>query len=207
MCYRGLHRYQPGHLEQPEKVFDWKKLENLYYRDRKFSVEVSSEQSQGGVKQYSWYGPTKVIKALWHAAIHAHQFYLDRRQSAKNSSTKGQLMRNRMESSLCLGFQKQVQDIEARLDQGQRINIDERLFSNQPEVQLISSVKEESPEKRARELEAMMMLKEKRKQLEDQYYQRVEQLKMILKKEAELTSIIPSDLRQGSTNANPRLVQ
>jgi len=182
VCYRGLHRYQPGHLEQPEKVFDWKKLENLYYRDRKFSVEVSSEQSQGGVKQYSWYGPTKVIKALWHAAIHAHQFYLDRRQSAKNSSTKG--------------FQKQVQDIEARLDQGQRINVDERLFSNQPEVQLISSVKEESPEKRARELEAMMMLKEKRKQLEDQYYQRVEQLKMILKKEAELTSIIPSDLRK-----------
>ena len=106
-----------------------------------------------------------------------------------------------------LGFQKQVQDIEARLDQGQRINIDERLFSNQPEVQLISSVKEESPEKRARELEAMMMLKEKRKQLEDQYYQRVEQLKMILKKEAELTSIIPSDLRQGSTNAKPRLVR
>ena len=82
------------------------------------------------------------------------------------------------------------------MDQGQRINIDERLFSNQPEVQLISSVKEESPEKRARELEAMMMLKEKRKQLEDQYYQRVEQLKMILKKEAELTSIIPSDLRK-----------
>ena len=97
-----------------------------------------------------------------------------------------------------------MQDIEARLDQGQRINIDERLFSNQPEVQLISSVKEESPEKRARELEAMMMLKEKRKQLEDQYYQRVEQLKMILKKEAELTSIIPSDLRQGSTNSSCR---
>ena len=100
-----------------------------------------------------------------------------------------------MEDYTSLGFQKQVQDIEARLDKGQRINIDERLFSNQPEVQLISSVKEESPEKRARELEAMMMLKEKRKQLEDQYYQRVEQLKMILKKEAELTSIIPSDLR------------
>ena len=103
-----------------------------------------------------------------------------------------------------LGFQKQVQDIEARLDQGQRINIDERLFSNQPEVQLISSVKEESPEKRARELEAMMMLKEKRKQLEDQYYQRVEQLKMILKKEAELTSIIPSDLRLVYTNLSIR---
>ena len=34
-------------LEQPEKVFGWKKLENLYYRDRKFSVEVASDQSQG----------------------------------------------------------------------------------------------------------------------------------------------------------------
>ena len=39
-------------------------------------------------------------------------------------------------------------------------------------------------------------LKEKKKQLEDQYYQRVEQLKMVLKKEAELTSIIPQELRK-----------
>ena len=55
---------------------------------------------------------------------------------------------------------------------------------------------EESPETRAKELEVMMMLKEKKKQLEDQYYQRVEQLKMVLKKEAELTSIIPTELRK-----------
>ena len=39
-------------------------------------------------------------------------------------------------------------------------------------------------------------IQEKKKQLEDQYYQRVEQLKMVLKKEAELTSIIPGELRK-----------
>ena len=90
VCYRGLHRYQPGHLEQPEKIFDWKKLENLYYRDRKFSVEVSTDHGHGGVKAYSWYGPQKIIKALWNSAIHAHQFYLDRRNAAKTAAQFGQ---------------------------------------------------------------------------------------------------------------------
>ena len=90
-------------LEQPEKVFGWKKLENLYYRDKKFSVEVASDV-QGGVKQYAWYGPTKVIKSLWHAAIHAHQFYLQRRNTSKTSN-----------------FASKFADLESRLDQGTRL--------------------------------------------------------------------------------------
>lgn len=163
-------------LEQPEKVFGWKKLENLYYRDKKFSVEVASDV-QGGVKQYAWYGPTKVIKSLWHAAIHAHQFYLQRRNTSKtpNYSTK-------------------MADLEGRLDQGTRLAEDKHPDSD---VTILQTERfEESPETRAKELEVMMMLKEKKKQLEDQYYQRVEQLKMVLKKEAELTSIIPTELRK-----------
>ena len=166
-------------LEQPEKVFGWKKLENLYYRDRKFSVEVATDQSQGGVKQYSWYGPNKVIKQLWHSAIHAHQFYLQRRNSSKISSSH---------------FQSKLADFESRLDMGSRLSEDKH---PDQEVSLIQTERfEESPETRAKELEVMMILKEKKKQLEDQYYQRVEQLKMVLKKEAELTSIIPTELRK-----------
>ena len=78
VCYSGLHRYHPGQLEQPEKVFDWKKLENLFYRDKKFSVEICQDSGEDGKLgntrgTYSWYGRGAVIKALWNAAIHAHQ--------------------------------------------------------------------------------------------------------------------------------------
>lgn len=45
----------------------------------------------------------------------------------------------------------------------------------------------------------MIALKEKRKQLEDQYYQRVEQLKTVLRQEAKCTNIIPPEYKKYHT--------
>lgn len=40
LSHRGLSQYDYSDRKTPRKVFLWKQLENLYFRDRKFSIEV-----------------------------------------------------------------------------------------------------------------------------------------------------------------------
>lgn len=40
LSYRGISQYDKNDRRFPKKVFLWKQLENLYFRDRKFTVEV-----------------------------------------------------------------------------------------------------------------------------------------------------------------------
>ena len=148
VCYSGLHRYHPGQLEVPEKIFDWKKLENLFYRDKKFSVEICQDPGEDGNTSrvatrgtYSWYGRGATIKALWNAAIHAHQFYLDQKSQRKSKSAK---------------FQKQIDELERKLDRNNLINMEvpDIPLEGQQGARLMPTKKpEESPERRARELE------------------------------------------------------
>uniref|UniRef100_A0A183EID7 FERM domain-containing protein n=1 Tax=Gongylonema pulchrum TaxID=637853 RepID=A0A183EID7_9BILA len=37
---RGIFQYDPADISKPKKIFNWYLLDNLYYRDRKFSIEV-----------------------------------------------------------------------------------------------------------------------------------------------------------------------
>ena len=32
VCYNGIHRYHVTSLDQPDKIYDWKKLDNLYFK-------------------------------------------------------------------------------------------------------------------------------------------------------------------------------
>ena len=40
ISYRGLTIYDFNDLRIPRKEFAWKQLDNLYFRDRKFSIQV-----------------------------------------------------------------------------------------------------------------------------------------------------------------------
>ncbi|XP_054710286.1 uncharacterized protein LOC129219988 [Uloborus diversus] len=40
LSYRGISQYDKNDRRNPKRVFLWKQLENLYFRDRKFTVEV-----------------------------------------------------------------------------------------------------------------------------------------------------------------------
>nr|XP_022302437.1 FERM domain-containing protein 4A-like isoform X3 [Crassostrea virginica] len=40
LSYKGIAVYDKTDKTTPRKVFNWKQLENLYYRDKKFSIEV-----------------------------------------------------------------------------------------------------------------------------------------------------------------------
>ncbi|KHN88047.1 FERM domain-containing protein 4A [Toxocara canis] len=51
---KGIFQYDPNDISKPRKVFTWRLLDNLYYRDRKFSVEVRDSrrivQSSGNLQ-------------------------------------------------------------------------------------------------------------------------------------------------------------
>lgn len=40
ISYKGISVYDYSDRIVPRKVFPWRHLENLYYRERKFSIEV-----------------------------------------------------------------------------------------------------------------------------------------------------------------------
>jgi hypothetical protein len=46
ISYRGIGLYDATNKIVPKKIFPWSKLENLYYRDRKFSIEVHESSTQ-----------------------------------------------------------------------------------------------------------------------------------------------------------------
>ena len=78
-------------------MYQWRQLENLYFREKKFSVEIhdqrkSNAPSQSGkgaggrtfgpsnVNVHVWFAATPTLcKTIWSMAICQHQFYLDRK--------------------------------------------------------------------------------------------------------------------------------
>jgi len=83
------------------QTFYWSQLENLYFREKKFSIEVNDRQvrkfsagskerllvdttrkpSPSEIKVHAWYGSAGLIKSIWIMSISQHHYYLDRKQS------------------------------------------------------------------------------------------------------------------------------
>jgi hypothetical protein len=106
ISFRGIGLYEIGNKITPRKLFLWSKLENLYYRDRKFSIEVheqtnlnqvkenviintttttnnnNNDNSFNPVKVYAWFASIpSLCKSIWLMAVSQHQFYLDKKQN------------------------------------------------------------------------------------------------------------------------------
>ena len=107
ISFRGIGLYELGNKITPKKLFLWSKLENLYYRDRKFSIEVhetslnqvkenhvssqmpptnfqsdNSTDTFNPVKVYAWFASIpSLCKSIWLMAVSQHQFYLDKKQN------------------------------------------------------------------------------------------------------------------------------
>ncbi|XP_067398356.1 FERM domain-containing protein 4B isoform X2 [Emydura macquarii macquarii] len=192
ISYKGIGQYDLQDKVKPRKLFQWKQLENLYFREKKFAVEVHDPHrisvsrrtfGQSGLVVQTWYANTSLIKSIWVMAISQHQFYLDRKQSKAKIPSARSLDDIAMDLTE-MGTPKvsKVVTLEAK---NQLI-----MASN---GSLISSGSQDSEVSEEQKKEKIMELKRKEKLLQEKLLQKVEELKKICLREAELTGKMPKE--------------
>uniref|UniRef100_A0A667XK67 FERM domain containing 4B n=1 Tax=Myripristis murdjan TaxID=586833 RepID=A0A667XK67_9TELE len=192
VSYKGIGLYDLQDKLKPRKLFQWKQLENLYFREKKFAVEVNDPHrrtvtkrtfGQTGLVIHTWYASHSLIKTIWVMAISQHQFYLDRKQSkSKISSTRssGDIAMDLTE----IGAPR-ISKLSSMESKDQLI-----MASN---GSLISAGSADSEVSEDQKKEKIAELKKKEKDLQDTLTQKLEELKKICMREAELTGMLPKE--------------
>uniref|UniRef100_UPI003AAF322E FERM domain-containing protein 4B isoform X2 n=1 Tax=Centroberyx gerrardi TaxID=166262 RepID=UPI003AAF322E len=192
VSYKGIGQYDLQDKLKPRKLFQWKQLENLYFREKKFAVEVNDPHrrtvtkrtfGQTGLVIHTWYASHSLIKTIWVMAISQHQFYLDRKQSKSKIST------TRSSGDIAMD----LTEIGApRISKLSSIEGKDQLImaSN---GSLISAGSADSEVSEEQKKEKIAELKKKEKELQDTLTQKLEELKKICMREAELTGRLPKE--------------
>ncbi|XP_061474622.1 FERM domain-containing protein 4B isoform X4 [Rhineura floridana] len=192
ISYKGIGQYDLQDKVKPRKLFQWKQLENLYFREKKFAVEVHDPHrisvsrrtfGQSGLVVQTWYANTSLIKSIWVMAISQHQFYLDRKQSKAKIPSARSLDDIAMDLTE-MGTPK-VSKLGALEAKSQLI-----MTSN---GSLISSGSQDSEASEEQKKEKILELKKKEKLLQEKLLQKVDELKKICLREAELTGKMPKE--------------
>uniref|UniRef100_A0A2K5RQ97 FERM domain containing 4B n=1 Tax=Cebus imitator TaxID=2715852 RepID=A0A2K5RQ97_CEBIM len=174
------------------ELFQWKQLENLYFREKKFAVEVHDPRrisvsrrtfGQSGLFVQTWYANSSLIKSIWVMAISQHQFYLDRKQSKAKIPSARSLDEIAMDLTET-GTQRasKLVTLEAKSQ-----------FIMASNGSLISSGSQDSEVSEEQKREKILELKKKEKLLQEKLLKKVEELKKICLREAELTGKMPKE--------------
>nr|XP_014343458.1 PREDICTED: FERM domain-containing protein 4B [Latimeria chalumnae] len=204
ISYKGIGQYDLQDKVKPRKFFQWKQLENLYFREKKFAVEVNDPRrvplsrrtfGHSGLVVNTWYASPSLIKSIWVMAISQHQFYLDRKQS-----------KAKIPSARSLG------DIAMDLtDTGapKNFKLTASVSKNQPIMasngSLISAGSQDSEVSEEQRKEKIIALRKKEKALQETLAQKLEELKKICLREAELTGKLPEEYPLGPDEKPPQL--
>ncbi|KAI1890962.1 hypothetical protein AGOR_G00158980 [Albula goreensis] len=204
ISYKGIGQYDLQDKLKPRKLFQWKQLENLYFREKKFAVEVNDPQrrtvskrtfGQTGLVIHTWYASHSLIKTIWVMAISQHQFYLDRKQSKAKITTARSLGDIAMD----------LTDVGApRIGKLGNPDLKTQLImaSNGSLVSAGSADSEISEEQKK---EKICELKKKEKDLQDMLARKVEELKELCLREAELTGRLPKEYPLSSGEKAPQV--
>ncbi|KAJ7998597.1 hypothetical protein DPEC_G00206550 [Dallia pectoralis] len=195
VSYKGIGQYDVQDKLKPRKLFQWKQLENLYFREKKFAVEVNDPHrrpvsrrtfGQAGLVIHAWYASHSLIKTIWAMAISQHQFYLDRKQ-----------IKSKVSKARSLGdIAMDLNEVEApRISKMSSIGSKNQLImaSNGSLISAGSLDFEVSEEQKR---EKIADLKQKAKDLQDTLTQKEEELRNLCLREAELTGILPQEYPQ-----------
>ncbi|KAM7063796.1 FERM domain-containing protein 4B isoform 2-T2 [Molossus nigricans] len=181
----GVHYYAV-------KLFQWKQLENLYFREKKFAVEVHDPRrisvsrrtfGQSGLFVQTWYANSSLIKSIWVMAISQHQFYLDRKQS------KAKIPSARSLDDIAMDLTEAGTPRTSKL-----VTLEAKSqFIMASNGSFISSGSQDSEVCEEQKREKILELKKKEKLLQEKLLKKVEELKKICLREAELTGKMPKE--------------
>ncbi|XP_003745388.1 FERM domain-containing protein 4B [Galendromus occidentalis] len=91
LSHRGLSEYDLNNRKVPKKFYQWKYMENIYYRETKFSIEINNPKSSsstlsGNASVIVWFAANAALnKTIWSMAIAQHQFHMDHRRARKQT--------------------------------------------------------------------------------------------------------------------------
>ncbi|XP_063766832.1 FERM domain-containing protein 4B isoform X2 [Eleginops maclovinus] len=191
VSYKGIGQYDLQDKLKPRKLYQWKQLENLYFREKKFAVEVNDPHrtvtkrtfGQTALVIHTWYASHSLIKTIWVMAISQHQFYLDRKQSKSQMTTtrsSGDIAMDLTE--ICTSRSTKLSSIEGR---------DQLIMASNGS--LISAGSADSEVTDEQKKEKVAELKKKEKNIQHTLTQKLEELKKICMREAELTGRLPKE--------------
>ncbi|KAJ0069719.1 hypothetical protein NL108_012353 [Boleophthalmus pectinirostris] len=193
LSYKGIFQYDYQDKVKPRKVFQWRQLENLYFREKKFSVEVHDPRSRAsvtrrtfghsGIAVHTWYACPALIKSIWAMAISQHQFYLDRKQS------KSKIHAARSLSEIAIDLTE-----TGTLKTSKLANMGSKgKIISGSSGSLLSSGSQESDSSQTAKKDMLAALRARQEALEETLKQRIEELKSICIREAELTGKLPKE--------------
>ncbi|XP_034731512.1 FERM domain-containing protein 4B isoform X3 [Etheostoma cragini] len=204
ISYKGIGQYDLQDKLKPRKLYQWKQLENLYFREKKFAVEVNDPHRRAVTKRtfgqtalliHTWYASHSLIKTIWVMAISQHQFYLDRKQT----KTK-------------LGIARSVEEIAMDLTEhgGAKIH---RLgdtglknnFITASNGSLVSTGSADSEMSEEQKKEKLSELRKKEQDIQDILAKKTKELKKICLREAELTGKLPKEYPLSSGERPPHV--
>ncbi|XP_077791811.1 FERM domain-containing protein 4A isoform X5 [Podarcis muralis] len=192
LSYKGIFQYDYHDKVKPRKIFQWRQLENLYFREKKFSVEVHDPRrasvtrrtfGHSGIAVHTWYACPALIKSIWAMAISQHQFYLDRKQS------KSKIHAARSLSEIAIDLTE-----TGTLKTSKLANMGSKgKIISGSSGSLLSSGSQESDSSQSAKKDMLAALKSRQEALEETLRQRLEELKKLCLREAELTGKLPRE--------------
>ncbi|XP_053293218.1 FERM domain-containing protein 4B isoform X6 [Pleuronectes platessa] len=204
VSYKGIGQYDLQDKLKPRKLFQWKQLENLYFREKKFAVEVNDPHrrtvtkrtfGQTGLVIHTWYASHSLIKTIWVMAISQHQFYLDRKQSKLN------MAKTRSSGDIAVDL---TEICAPRITKLSSIEIKDQLIMASS-GSLISAGSADSEVSEEQKKEKIAELKKKEKDLQDKLTKKLEELKKICMREAELTGRLPQEYPLATGEKAPQI--
>ncbi|XP_023262024.1 FERM domain-containing protein 4B isoform X1 [Seriola lalandi dorsalis] len=204
ISYKGIGQYDLQDKLKPRKLYQWKQLENLYFREKKFAVEVNDPHrravtkrtfGQTGLLIHTWYASHSLIKTIWVMAISQHQFYLDRKQSKAKLGTARSLEEIAMDLTEHGGAKMN------RLgDTGLKNN-----FITASNGSLVSTGSADSEMSEEQKKEKLSELRKKEQEIQDILAKKTKELKKICLREAELTGKLPKEYPLSSGERPPQV--
>ncbi|CAL1269435.1 unnamed protein product [Larinioides sclopetarius] len=188
ISYKGICQYDLTDRKVPRKLFLWKQLENLYFRDRKFSIEVYDPKrvsasrktfGPGNISVYVWFASSpSLTKCIWSMAISQHQFYLDRKHSKGAPSPS-----------------RNLSDIADELSHGSYSTETSSLGRSVSSLSLPAlKLDSDSCDETLDTVEMFVALKARKEALEKALRKKCEELKKICLREGELTGSLPPEM-------------